>query len=140
MASISPRRRVGSERGASAAGAPVLGEADMARRSREDLLAGAETLGTRLQRDLKDPEFRAAFEEFYLEAEIAEQLHRLRERLHLTQKQLAAKAHMQQNAVSRIEKGENSLTLRTVQKVASAMGYKVVVGFKPLRRRAVVLA
>lgn len=112
----------------------------MARRSREDLLAGAETLGTRLQRDLKDPEFRAAFEEFYLEAEIAEQLHRLRERLHLTQKQLAAKAHMQQNAVSRIEKGENSLTLRTVQKVASAMGYKVVVGFKPLRRRAVVLA
>lgn len=108
--------------------------------SREDLLAGAETLGTRLHRDLKDTEFRKAFEAHYLEAVVAERLHELREKKRLTQKQLAHRLGMGQNAVSRIEKGENSMTLRTVQRIAEALGYSVVVGFKPMRRKALAVA
>lgn len=105
------------------------------KKGRAELLAGAQTLTERLSKELKDPHFREAFEAHYLEALVAEKLHDLREKKHLTQKELASKAHMQQNAVSRIEKGENSLTLRTVQKVAAALGYEVVVDFKPARRR-----
>lgn len=103
-------------------------------KGRSELLAGAQSLEERLGKELKDPDFREAFEGYYLEAVIAEKLHGLREKKHMTQKQLAARAHMQQNAVSRIEKGENSLTLRTVQKMAAALGYRVVVDFQPVRR------
>ena len=110
------------------------------RGSRQSLLEGAETLRAGLQRDLKDAKFREAFEAHYLEAMIAEKMHDLREKRHLTQKQLASKAGMAQNAVSRIEKGENSLTLRTVQRVAAAMGYMVKVEFRPARRKALAVA
>lgn len=106
----------------------------MKQRGRAELLAGAQSLDERLSKELKDADFRESFEAHYLESLVAEKLHKLREKKHLTQKGLAVKAHMQQNAVSRIEKGENSLTLRTVQKVAAAMGYKVIVDFKPVKR------
>lgn len=105
----------------------------MKAKTRTDLLKGAQRFEDLLKRDLKDPVFRQAFEEFYLEAEVAERLYKLRGALRMTQKQLASRARMQQNAVSRIEKGENSLTLRTVQKVATALGYRVVLDFIPLR-------
>lgn len=108
--------------------------------SARNLLAGAETLRAGLQRDLKDHKFREAFEAHYLEAVIAEKMHELREKRHMTQKQLANRAGMAQNAVSRIEKGENSLTLRTVQRVAAALGYIVEVEFKPAKRRALAVA
>lgn len=87
----------------------------------------------RLKRDLRNPEFRKAFSGYYLDAEVAERLYKLRRNLRLTQKELAARAKLQQNAVSRIEKGVNSLTLRTVQKVATALGCRVVVDFVPVR-------
>lgn len=104
----------------------------MRAKTRTDLLKGAQRFDDLLKRDLKDPAFREAFEKFYLEAEVAERLYKLRGALNLTQKQLASRARMQQNAVSRIEKGENSLTLKTVQKVAAALGYRVVLDFVPL--------
>jgi len=111
-----------------------------AKESTGGLMAGAETLRAGLKRDLHDPKFRQAFEAHYLEALIAEKMHALREKQHMTQKQLAHKAGMAQNAVSRIESGENSLTLRTVQRVAAALGYIVQVKFKPAKRRSLAVA
>lgn len=102
------------------------------RKVKTSVLAGSQTLKERLRKDLRDPEFRKAFEAHYLEARVAEQIYELREKRHLTQTELASKAGMAQNAVSRIEKGSNSLTLRTVQRVAAALGYSVAVEFKPL--------
>ncbi|HXT01437.1 MAG TPA: helix-turn-helix transcriptional regulator [Elusimicrobiota bacterium] len=101
---------------------------------------GSESFNARLKRDLKDPEFAKAFEELYLDAVIAEKLQALREKRHLTQKQLADKAGMAQNAVSRIEKGENSLTLRTVQRLAGALGCVVELEFKPVKGRPLAAA
>ncbi|MEK7382749.1 MAG: helix-turn-helix transcriptional regulator [Elusimicrobiota bacterium] len=109
-------------------------------KSREELLAGMQSLDDRLKKDLRDPEFKARFEDFYLEAVIAEKLHDLREKRHLTQKQLAAKVGMAQNAVSRLENGEHSMTLRTVQRIAAALGYAVLVDFKPMKRGAPAVA
>ncbi len=88
-----------------------------------------------LAKDLKDPKFREAFEKYYLEALIAEKIYALREKRHLTQKQLAAKAGMKQHAVSRIEQGDISMTLRTVQRLARALGCLVEVNFKPAGRK-----
>ena len=106
----------------------------------QNLPEGAETLRAGLRRDLRDHKFREAFEAHYLEAVIAEKMHMLREKRHMTQKQLAHKAGMAQNAVSRIEKGENSLTLRTVQRVAAALGYIVKIEFEPAKRGALAAA
>lgn len=101
--------------------------------TRASVLKGAQRFEARLKRNLRNRTFREAFGEFYLDAEVAERLYKLRGNLRLTQKQLAARAKLQQNAVSRIEKGENSLTLRTVQKMATALGCRVVVDFVPVR-------
>lgn len=111
-----------------------------AKNSMGGLMDGSEALSTGLKRDLKDAKFRQAFEAHYLEALIAEKMHALREQQHMTQKQLAHKAGMAQNAVSRIESGENSLTLRTIQRVAAALGYIVLVEFKPAKRRSLAVA
>jgi DNA-binding XRE family transcriptional regulator len=108
--------------------------------SRKELLEGSETLRSGLQKELKDRKFKEAFEAHYLEAIIAEKMHLMREKRHLTQKQLADRVGMAQNAVSRIEKGENSLTLRTVQRVAAALGYIVEIEFKPSKKKSLAVA
>jgi len=105
---------------------------DTVSKAKTSVMAGSRTLKEVLRRDLKDPEFRKAFEAHCLEATVAERIYQLREKRHLTQKELASKAGMAQNSVSRIEKGENSLTLRTVQRVAAALGYSVAVEFRPM--------
>ena len=58
----------------------------------------------------------------------------------MTQKQLAAKAGMAQNAVSRMENGKHSVTLRTVQRIAAALGYAVIVDFKSMKRGMLAVA
>ncbi|APR87297.1 hypothetical protein A7982_12646 [Minicystis rosea] len=45
-----------------------------------------------------------------------------RRALGLTQKELAEKAEMQQSNVARIERGEQNLTVRTLCKLAEALG------------------
>jgi hypothetical protein len=40
---------------------------------------------------------------------------------------------MQQHAISRIESGTNGLNLKTLRRVAAALGCRVVLDFRPLR-------
>lgn len=104
----------------------------MKSRPRKKLLEGAAKLDDILRAELKDPAFRESVEQFYLEAEVAERLYKLRQTMRLTQKQLAARARMQQHAISRIESGANGLNLKTLRRVAAALGCRVVLDFRPL--------
>lgn len=104
----------------------------MKKSARTKLLAGAVRFDDILREDLKDPAFRELVEKFYLEAEVAERLYKLRQTKRLTQKQLATRARMQQNAISRIESGANGLNLKTIRKLAAAMGCRVVFDFVPI--------
>jgi ribosome-binding protein aMBF1 (putative translation factor) len=76
----------------------------------------------------KDAGYAKRLEHAQVALEVAEQLHKIREDRGLTQRQLGDKVGMKQQAIARIEKGQN-LTLRTVQTLAQAMGYSVRISF-----------
>lgn len=103
----------------------------MKKSARTRLLAGSVRFDDILRADFKDPAFRESVEQFYLEAEVAERLYKLRRTMKLTQAQLAARARMQQHAISRIESGANGLNLKTIRKLAAALGCRVVFDFVP---------
>ena len=78
----------------------------------------------------KDPAFRKAYEEESVCAELAIQIARLRTQKRLTQRTLARRLHTSQQMVSRLESPKNgSLSLRTLVKLAHALGKEVKVQF-----------
>ena len=83
-----------------------------------------------LKEQLKDPAFREAYEEEGLFVELAIQVAHLRQKQGLTQRQLAKRLRTSQQTVSRLESPKNgSLSLRTLVKLAHALGKEVKVQF-----------
>ena len=80
---------------------------------------------TYLAEQLKDPAFRTLWEQELTELRVGYQVLRLREKLGLTQGQLAAKVGTAAPNISRLEAGKANPTLRTLAKVAAALGAKV---------------
>ncbi|MBI3988989.1 MAG: type II toxin-antitoxin system RelE/ParE family toxin [candidate division NC10 bacterium] len=80
-----------------------------------------------LEEQLKDPAFRTIFEQELMELHVGDQVLRLREKRGLTQGQLAAKVGTAAPNISRLEAGKANPTLRTLAKVAAALGAKVKV-------------
>jgi DNA-binding XRE family transcriptional regulator len=88
------------------------------------------TFRTRLREDLKDPEFKAHYQEERQALKLAMKIAKLREKKGLSQQQLAKLMGTSQQAVSRIESGEyEGFTLRTLEKIAEATGTKVKIEF-----------
>lgn len=74
--------------------------------------------------------FRKAYEEEGLCAELAIQIARLRSQKGLTQRALAKRLHTSQQTISRLESPRNgSLSLRTLVRIAHALGKEVKVQF-----------
>lgn len=69
----------------------------------------------------EDPEFEKAWKESELEYRIARNVIRQRQKLDLTQEQLAAKVNTKQSAISRIENGYSNVTIGTLEKIAEAL-------------------
>jgi DNA-binding XRE family transcriptional regulator len=83
-----------------------------------------------LKEQLKDPAVREAYEEEGLFVELAIQVAHLRQKQGLTQQELAKRLHTSQQTVSRLESPKNgSLSLRTLVKLAHALGKQVKVQF-----------
>lgn len=84
----------------------------------------------RLKEDLKDPEFRKAFEEEEVYVSLAIQIAKIRERQKLTQKELAKKLHTTQQTVSRLEDPhDKSFSLQTLVKLAKVFHKKLKIEF-----------
>ena len=93
-------------------------------------MKGARRFKDRVKRDLKDPEFRKAFEEEEVYATVAIQIAKMREKEDLTQEELAKRLHTTQQTISRLEGTQNrSYSLKTLIKVARACHKKVKVKF-----------
>lgn len=85
----------------------------------------------RLKEDMKDPEFRKAFEEADLPVRLAIEIAKLRKKRGLSQKELARKAKTKQQVISRIENlDQTNLTMGTLQKIAQALNVQVSVSFR----------
>jgi DNA-binding XRE family transcriptional regulator len=88
------------------------------------------TFRDRLREDLKDPEFKAHYQEERQALKLAMKIAKLREKKGLSQQQMAKLMGTSQQAVSRIESGEyEGFTLKTLEKIAEATGTKVKIEF-----------
>lgn len=80
-----------------------------------------------LTQELKDPEFRRLYEEASVKWSVALEIVEARERANLTQGQLAREIGDKQQNVSRIESGEQNVTIGTLDKIARAVGGRLLV-------------
>jgi transcriptional regulator with XRE-family HTH domain len=81
---------------------------------------------------MKDPEFRAAYDDL----EPSYQIARLRILHGLTQEQLASLVGTKQPSIARLESGATEPTLSFLRKVAAAMGTRVEIRFVPVDETA----
>ena len=81
---------------------------------------------------MKNPEFRAAYDALELEFTLIRQLIDLRIKRGLSQRELARRAGMQQPTIARVESGKTA-SLRTLQRVADALNADVRVSIVPRR-------
>lgn len=72
-----------------------------------------------------DPEFKRLWKEGALEREIAAQIIGIRLDLQMTQKQFADYIGVKQSFISRLENGEQNITIHTLQDIASRAGASV---------------
>jgi len=81
-----------------------------------------------LKEELKDPEFKKAFDEEEVYASLAIQIAKIRQKEELTQQALAKRLHTTQQTVSRLEDVHNSsYSLSTLIKLARALDRKLKV-------------
>lgn len=78
---------------------------------------------------LNDPEFKEECDKTGCELDAAVALYNLRQTLGLSQRELAELAHRPQSTIARIENGNMSPTLSTLQQIASATGKKLKIEF-----------
>ena len=88
------------------------------------------TYRERFKRDLADPAFKAEWDALEPDYQIAEMIIKARYEASLTQQQLADKAGLGQASLSRIETGKVSPDIVTLQKIAAAVGKKLVLSFE----------
>lgn len=91
-------------------------------------MKGVRRYRDRLKKDLKDKRFREAFDEEEIYASIAIQIAKIRQKNHLTQKELAELLDTTQQTVSRLEDSrDRRYTLRTLIKLAHALNKRLEV-------------
>ncbi len=83
-----------------------------------------------LEEQLKDREFRQAFYADQTRCDIALWLRRSRERMKLTQSEVAERAGCKQSEVARAENPDRGITIATLTKIADGLGLIPVFRFK----------
>ena len=71
---------------------------------------------------MKDPEFKKAYEEIKPELDIIRAIINARTKCKMTQKELALKSGINQADISKIENGTRNPSVRLLQKLAEGMG------------------
>ena len=93
-------------------------------------------MGTRfndyLNEQLKDPDFRREYEALQPEHAVIQALIDARRASGLTQKELSARTGIAQGDISKLENGNSNPSIRTLQRLATAMGMVMKVEFLPV--------
>lgn len=84
------------------------------------------------KKQLANPEFRRAYEEGLELLRLGVRIAALREKLGLTQTQLAALLHTSPSVISRVENGEN-VELKTLERIARALNAELRIELIPRR-------
>lgn len=87
----------------------------------------------------EDKEKAASFAEELANAEIADQIYRLRTKARLSQRQLAARIGTTASVICRLEDADyGGQSLAMLRRIAAALNKRVEIRFVPVRRRTVV--
>lgn len=86
-----------------------------------------------LDSELKDPEFKQHYDEAAVKWQVAMQIVEARQKANLTQGELAQQIGDRQQNVSRIESGEQNVTVGTLGKIAKAVGGHLIVRIRTSR-------
>lgn len=94
------------------------------------------TLEEILVRKLKNNEFRMAFDEHKFYLQVAHLICELREKVGISQIELAKKAKVSQPQIARLEKGDRKRTptFDTIFKILKALGYQLSIQIRPEKR------
>lgn len=85
-----------------------------------------------LEQRLKNPAFKAEYDELEAEFAILQALIDARKKLGLTQQELARRTHINQADISKIEKGSSNPSLNTLKKLAKGMNMRLKIAFVPI--------
>ena len=85
-----------------------------------------------LEEQLKDPEFRMEYEALQPEHAVIQAMIDARKASGLTQRELSERTGIAQGDISKLENGNANPSIRTLQRLANAMGMAVRVEFIPL--------
>ena len=85
-----------------------------------------------LDKQLQDKEFKEEWETLEPEFSVMQAMIDARKSADLTQKQLSEKTGITQADISKLESGNANPSLRTLQRLASGMGMKVKIEFRPI--------
>ena len=83
------------------------------------------------EKQMRDPEYAAAYRALEPEFDIARAIICLRTEQGLSQKELAERVHTGQPNISRLERANSNPSLHFLQRVAEALGSELEVRFKP---------
>jgi len=91
-------------------------------------MKGVRRFKDRLKKDLRDPEFRKAFDEEEVCVSLAIQIAKIRQERNITQQELARRLETSQQNISRLEHVDNrSYSLKTLIKVARVLDKRLKV-------------
>lgn len=82
-----------------------------------------------LDQQLKDPDFKAQWDALEPEYQIINAIINGRKENGLTQKELATRTGITQADISRLENGESNPSLKTMKRLAAALGKKLQIAF-----------
>ena len=92
-----------------------------------------------LSEKLRKPGFRKHFRQARLAVEVAHQIVLLREKLGITEGELARRMGTKQQTISRLESGDyEGFTLKTLLKIAEATKTQIVVTLRPIKKTRAV--
>ncbi len=84
-----------------------------------------------LEEKLKDPKFRNGYDEARMAVFLGYKIFQLREKLGLTQADLARRMGTKQQAIARLERGDyEGFTLKTLERIAKATKTELVIDFR----------
>lgn len=88
------------------------------------------------EENMKDPEFRRLYEEEEAKFSVSQKIKQSREKLGMTQQQLAKLTKTSQAAIARIESADyEGHSLSTLKEIAEALGARLIIDFVPLKKK-----
>ena len=84
-----------------------------------------------LEKELKNPRFRKAYEKERYNLGIGYEIFLAREKAGMTQKELAKRIGTRQSNISRMEQGEYNFTVEMLDRIAQAFNSKLKIEFIP---------